>query len=205
MTEAAYGAGGYNVPRRPRHLSGTFGDRKRRYAMDVADRENFLACLDCDPDRNCVAVFAHAKRHLIAAIDETGFDDFHGPDFEVVGRLAEHLAGRTTEAALWGLAFIDLWYCSNFGGRHWGQLVAHDPGNARYAIEAAYWVFAVSGRDGGAALAGILNRCRCWGVAGQYVRGQAGKWQRAWWQRSVLPGRDLSRAERVAAADRPRD
>src|SRR5262249_12061788 len=73
------------------------------------------------------------------------------------------------EAALWGMVFIDMWYCSNFGGRHWAELVSRDPANVRFAIQAAYWVFAVSGADGGPALAAILNRCRCWEVAEQYV------------------------------------
>lgn len=157
--------------------------------MDVANRQDFLACLDRYPDRNGLAVFVHAKRHLIAAIDEVGFDGFHGPDYEVVGRLAERLYGRESEAAMWGLAFIDLWYCSNFGDRHWGELVARDAANVRYAIEAAYWLFAVSGADGGPALAAILNRCKCWGVAEQCIPRQAGDWQRDWWQRSVLPRR----------------
>jgi hypothetical protein len=158
--------------------------------MKVANRLDFLACLDRYPERNDLEVFAHAKRHLLAAADEVGFDDFRGSDYEVIGRLGQVLSGRDSEAALWGMVCIDLWYCSNFGGRHWAELVARDSANARYAIQAAYWVFAVSAADGGPALAAILNRCRCWGVAEQYIPRQPGDWQRGWWERSVLPRRE---------------
>jgi hypothetical protein len=157
--------------------------------MEVANRDDFLACLDRSPERNGLEVFAHAKRHLLDAVAEVSFDDFRGHDYEVIGRLSEALYGRGTEAALWGQVFIDLWYCSNFGGSHWVELVARDPANARYAVQAAYWVFAVSGADGGPALAAILNHSRCWAVAEQSVPRQPGDWQRAWWQRSVLPRR----------------
>jgi hypothetical protein len=97
--------------------------------------------------------------------------------------------------------FIDLWYCNNFGGPHWAELVARDTANSRYAVQAAYWVFAVSGADGGAALASILNRCRCWAVAERSVTRQPDDWQRAWWQQSVLPGREQGPAEHVLASD----
>jgi hypothetical protein len=157
--------------------------------MEVANRDDFLACLDRYPERNGLEVFAHAKRHLLDALAEVGFDDFRGHDYEVIGRLSEALYGRGTEASLWGQVFIDLWYCSNFGGPHWAELVARDAANARYAVQAAYWVFAVSGADGGRALAALLDRCKCWDAVEQCIPRQAGDWQRQWWQRSVLPHR----------------
>ncbi|HJZ56953.1 MAG TPA: hypothetical protein VKE74_18435 [Gemmataceae bacterium] len=157
--------------------------------MDVASRQDFLACLDRCPDRNGLEVFAHAKRHLIAALDEVDFDEFRGPDYEVIGRLTAALRDRETETALWGLAFVDLWYCSNFGRPHWAKLVSRDPANVRYAIEAAHRVFAVSGADGGPALAAIINQCRCWAIAEQYVPRAALDWEGSWWQGSVSPHR----------------
>ena len=162
--------------------------------MEVANRDDFLACLDRCPERNELEVFAHAKRHLLDAVVEVGFDDFRGHDYEVIGRLSDAIHGRGTEAALWGQVFIDLWYCSNFGARHWAELVARDAENVRYAIQAAHWVFAASGADGGPALAAILNRRRCWGVAQQHVSLQDSDGLRAWWAGSVLPLRERGQA-----------
>jgi hypothetical protein len=158
--------------------------------MNVGNRQDFLACLDQHDDRNGLEVFAHAKRHLLVAVDEVGFDDFGGHDYEVVGRLAETLHERDNDAALWGRVFIDLWYCSNFGGRHWSELVARDPANITYAIQAAHWVFAVSGANGGPALAAVLNQRRCWDVAEQYMSQHAERWLREWWAASVVPLRE---------------
>jgi hypothetical protein len=157
--------------------------------MNVANRQDFLACLDQHDGRNALEVFAHAKRHLLVAVDEVGFDDFGGHDYEVVGRLAETLDEGDSDAALWGMVFIDLWYCSNFGGRHWFNLLSRDPANARFAIEAAHWVFEVSGANGGPTLASLINKCRCWDVAQQYVSRQSDHGLRGWWQACVLPGR----------------
>jgi hypothetical protein len=164
--------------------------RKRGDTMELANQQDFLACLDRYSERNALEVFAHSKAHLLIVVKEIGFDDFLGHDYMVIGRLAEALQRRDSENALWGLAFIDLWYCSNFGGRHWGELVARDPTNSRYAIQAAYWVFWQSGADGGQALAAILNRCGCWNVAERYIPEQAGDWQWAWWKKYVLPWRE---------------
>jgi hypothetical protein len=158
--------------------------------MDVADRHDFLTCLDQYPECNELEVRAHAKRHFLFAVDEVGFSNFGGRDYEVMGRLSESLGALDSEASLWGMVFIDLWHCSNFGGRHWAELVARDPANVRYAIQAAHWVFAVSGADGGRALAAILNRCRCWGIAEQYIPRQQGDGLRRWWETRVLPRRE---------------
>lgn len=155
--------------------------------MAILDRHDFIACLGGSPDLEDLEVFTHSRRHLIKALDEVGFEDFRGLDYEVMGRLGEALRGIQSEPALWGLVFIDLWYCSNFGGQHWSSLVARDVTNLRYAIEAAHWVVAESGSDGGATLAALINRCRGWGVAEQYVRLRAGTFLRGWWQHSVLP------------------
>jgi hypothetical protein len=158
--------------------------------MIVANRKDFLACLDQYTVRNELEVFAHAKRHLLAAVDEVSFDDFVGHDYEVMGRLREALDGQGSEASLWGQAFIDLWYCSNFGRSHWADLVARDSANARYAIQAAHWVFAVSGANEAPALAAILNRFRCWEVAQQCVSLQSSNGLRSWWEECVLPLRE---------------
>ena len=157
--------------------------------MEITNRHDFVTCLDRYPQRNGLNVYAHAKRHLLAAVDEVSFNDFHGPDYEVIGRLSQALHSRDTEAALWGMVFIDLWYCRNFGGQHWVELIARDLANVRFAIQAAYLVFAASGADGGSALAAILNRCRCWEVAERYVPQQVRERLRGWWQESVLPHR----------------
>jgi len=158
--------------------------------MNVANRQDFLACLDQHDGRNGLEVFAHAKRHLLAAIEEVGFGDFGGHDYEVVGRLAETLHKHDSDTALWGMVFIDLWYCSNFGGCHWSELVVRDPANIGYAIQAANWVFAESGADGGPALAAILNQCRCWSVAEQYISQHSDDGLRGWWAASVVPLRE---------------
>lgn len=155
--------------------------------MDVANREDFLACLDKHLSRNGLQVFAFSKRHLLTAVEEVGFEDFRGRDYEVISRLRELLRVHGSESALWGLVFIDLWYCSNFGGRHWEELVARDPANIRYAIEAAHWIFAVSKANGGRRLAVLINRYHCGSLSEQYIRQHPGDGLRAWWQCSVLP------------------
>src|SRR5438874_1485268 len=97
--------------------------------MDVTNRQDFLVCLDRHPSLNELDVFTFSKKQLIIAINETGFEDFCGYDYEVMGRLGQVLRQRDSEAALWGLVFIDLWHCSNFGGQHWNELVARDCDN----------------------------------------------------------------------------
>jgi hypothetical protein len=161
--------------------------------MDVANREDFLAYLDRDSSRNGLEVFEFSKRHLLAAVDDVGFDDFQGPDYEVMWRLERAIGQRDSEAALWGRVYIDLWHCRNFGDRHWYELVARDPAGIRYAIQAAYWVFVMSGADGGPALAALIDRCGCWDVARQYILRQAGDGLRSWWQGNVLPHRESIR------------
>jgi hypothetical protein len=89
-------------------------------------------------------VYSNAMRHVRDAVAEVDFNDFRGQDYEVIGRLSQALHGRSTEAALWARVFIDLWYCNKFGGPHWAELVARDTANSRYAVQTAYWVFAVS-------------------------------------------------------------
>jgi hypothetical protein len=155
--------------------------------MDIATRQDFLACLDHDRAPNKLDVFPHSKRHLLAVVEEVNFDDFHGPDHKVIHRLRLALKGRESEAALWALVFIDLWHCSNFGGWHWDALLARDRANTRYAIQAAYWAYAESGADGSPVLAAMLQRQRCWEFAGKYILNHAEEGQRDWWQSCVLP------------------
>lgn len=157
--------------------------------MYVRNREDFLACLDRDQEVSQLEVFAHARQHLIAAVDDLGFNTFDGQDYEVMGRLWTALSSRDTDAALWGRVCIALWNCNNFGGPYWAELVARDTTNIRYAIEAAYWVFRVSRADGGRALAAILNHCACWDVAERFVPRAKADLQQVWWQRSVMPHR----------------
>jgi hypothetical protein len=158
--------------------------------MDIANRQDFLACLDRFSDRNRLEVFQHAKRWLLAAVDEVGFDDFRGHDYEVIGRLARALSGRDSDAALWGKVFIDLWFCSNFGGRHWEELIARNSANVLFAIEVVCWVRSVSRKDGSLALAGILKRLGCWKVAEQAIaRLPARDGRRGCFEQSVLPWR----------------
>jgi hypothetical protein len=156
-------------------------------AMDVTNEADFLACLDQYPSRNDLEVFAFSKRHLLTVTKEVGFHDFLGHDYEVIDRLREVLCASASESSLWGLVFIDLWYCDNFGGHHWEELVTRDPGNICYAIQAAHWVFAVSGADGGRQLAALINRGDCGRLAEEYIRRQSIDGLREWWQRCVLP------------------
>jgi hypothetical protein len=158
--------------------------------MKIANRQDFLACLDAKDKALDVfglrAAFAFCKRHLLTAVDEVGFHDFLGEDYEVMGRLRSILSTRSSESALWGLVFIDIWYCSNFGGRHWAELVRRDPTSIRFAICVAYWVLMVSGSDGAFSLAAIINQRDCWDIAEQCIP-QGEENLRAWWYDSVLP------------------
>jgi hypothetical protein len=155
--------------------------------MYVANRDDFLACLDRHPDRNGLEVFALAKRQFLDVVDEVGFNGFGGHDWEVMNRVSRVFGDRDDTPALWGMVFIDLWFYSNFGGRHWDELVRRDPANVRYAIQAAHWVFAVYSADGGRALAAIIDRCRCWDVAERCISQVRDDGLRGWWLRRVLP------------------
>ena len=158
--------------------------------MKIANRQDFLVCLDrTDKASNAFVreMCAFCKPHLLTAVDEVGFRDFLGEDYEVMGRLAPILSAHSSESALWGLVLIDVWYCSNFGGRHWGELVSRDPTNIRFAIRAAYWVLLVSGADGASSLATIIDQHDCWDVAEQCISQGCEDALRAWWYDSVLP------------------
>jgi hypothetical protein len=132
-------------------------------------------------------VFEFVKNRLLAAIDEVGFDDFQGEDREVFNRMMRALSQSPGETALWIQVFLDLWHCENFGGQHWAELIRRDSANVPYAIQAAYWVFASSSANGGRSLAAMINQCRCWRAAEEYILRQAGRGLRDWWQQSVLP------------------
>jgi hypothetical protein len=153
-----------------------------------ANKQEFLAYLD-DKAIDGLEVFAQAKRQLPAAVEEVGFDDFGGHDYEAMSRLHERLLGKQSEPALWGLVAVDLWFCNNFGGGHWARLIERDRANVRFAIQAAYWVFAVSGKNCAPALARLIKRGRCWNAAETYLREETDKGLRAWWRQSVLPCR----------------
>lgn|SRR5262249_23878640 len=151
-----------------------------------ADKQQFLACLDGRSTQD-LEVFAEAKRHLPAAVAELGFEDFSGQDYEVMNRFQEQLVGTQSEAGLWGLVVVDLWFCKNFGGVHWAGLLARDAGNVRFAIQTAYWVFIMSGKHCGAALANLITRTRTWKAAQSAMRGERDKGLCEWWSGAVLP------------------
>jgi hypothetical protein len=132
-------------------------------------------------------VFEHSRRHLLAAMEEIGFDDFSGKGYQVMNRLARRLHEHGRESALWGLVALDLWFCNNFGGSHWRALVERDQENVRFAIQAAYWVFIASSANGAFTLAMLINQSRCWDDAEQWVRSPAAKPVTDWWARDVLP------------------
>jgi hypothetical protein len=160
--------------------------------MPVSRNKELLDCLFHRRPEGELEVFTFCLQHLHAAIEEAGFDDFSGHDYEVVNRMSWVVWERDSEAALWGRVFIDLWHCENFRPwPHWVELIRRDPTNVRYAIQAAHWVFAVSSANGGRALAAIINQCRCWRIADQYIPRQYGDRLRQWWLHSVLTYRSI--------------
>jgi hypothetical protein len=175
--------------------------------MKIASRQDFLACLD-RTDRASDAfgvafvreVCAFCKPHLLTAVDEVGFHDFFGEDYEVLNRLSCTLSTHSGESALWGLVFLDIWYCNNFGGKQWSELVKRDATNIRFAIRVAYWVLMVSGADSASSLARIINQHDCWDVAYQWIRQGCEDDLRAWWYDSVLPLRVMPGANDVRPA-----
>ena len=94
-----------------------------------------------------------AKRHLPAAVEEVSFDDFSGDDFEAMNRFHERLFGRkairTVGAGRFGLVVLQQL------AEHWWGLIQRDSANVRFAIQAAYWVFIVSGENCGPGLAAL--------------------------------------------------
>ncbi len=160
--------------------------------MPASHRKEFLDCLFSHPRwRRELEVFAYVKDRLLTAIDEVGFDDFQGEDREVIGRLFTALSPAHSEEALWVQVFLNLWHCNNFGGPHWVELIRRDTANVRYAILAAYWVFAVSSANGGRSLAAMINRCRCWRIAEQHIPRKTSDRLRQWWLHCVLPHRSI--------------
>lgn len=156
--------------------------------MDLCGRYDFLKCLNKQGlSQNGLDVIAFSKQQLLSVIDEIGYSDFRGQDYEVIGRLEKALLHCESQSAFWGLVFIDLWFCNNFGRKYWSELVGRDTGNIRFAIQTAYWVFVQSGSDGGPALVEIMNHFHCWDDAEHYILSLPANEMRMWWQGHVAP------------------
>ena len=82
-------------------------------------------------------VFALTESKLLECIADLRFDSFSGADFTVMHELREELEKAGTEKAHWAITYIDLWYCDNFHGRYWSELIKQDRQNVRFAIQAA--------------------------------------------------------------------
>ena len=106
-------------------------------------------------------VFALTEKSFLDALVELESLSFSGSDFHVMNEVGRKLQTRVDERSVWALAYIDLWFCSNFHKRYWRELVRLDHGNIRYAIQAAIYVFWSSGADGSASLGELIRECDC--------------------------------------------
>jgi hypothetical protein len=131
-------------------------------------------------------VFEVTEGKLLSCISGLDFQSFSGPDYLVMHRLREELEKQRGGDALWALAYIDLWYCSNFHGAYWRELVRQDCRNIRWAIQAALYVWWSSGSDSSAALAGLIQGCSCTAPAREYLGGLAERAEWDWWVKKVL-------------------
>jgi hypothetical protein len=101
-------------------------------------------------------------------------------------RLREALEKHGSEKAAWALAYIDLWYCTNFHRLYWGRLVQRDRRNIRFAIQAALYVWWSSGSDSSSALADLIAASSCWAEAREYLDDLSQVEDRDWWLDKVL-------------------
>jgi len=131
-------------------------------------------------------VFEVTESKLLECIPELDSQSFSGPDYVVMDQLREELEWRRSDHALWALAYIDLWHCSNFHGAYWQELVQRDGRNIRFSIQAALYVWWSSGSDSSAALARVIQNCICWAEAREYLEGLRRRSEWAWWVERVL-------------------
>lgn len=131
-------------------------------------------------------VFALTEGKLLAAISRLGFQPQVRADYLAMHELREALLRQPGDETPWALAYIDLWYCSNFHGGHWRTLVCHDHRNIRYAIQAALYVWWDSGCDDPAEVARLIEDCACRSEAQAYLRDLAERPEWDWWVQRVL-------------------
>jgi hypothetical protein len=140
-------------------------------------------------------VFTMAERQLLEWIEDVGYRAslFRDEDYLLMSDLQDRLKQGDSECRLWALAYVDLWFCSNFHGVHWQKLIRLNPRNVRHAIQAALYVWWASGSDGVLELAHLLDESNCWNEASEYLEElrSAKKWE--WWLGELMRIKERSK------------
>jgi hypothetical protein len=144
--------------------------------VPLSDKEAFLQRLQEKLKRLAAPhsrfeVFELSQSGLLQCIEAVGFSSFAGEDYVIMHQIQKAIEPLTTERACWARVCLDLWYCRNFHALHWGELVQHKPENVRYAIQAAYYVWASSGSDSAHALGRFLAGSAGGSIARPYLEG----------------------------------
>jgi hypothetical protein len=147
--------------------------------------EDSRAFVDGLPDwAQPLAVFELARQGMIACAEALEFDDF--PLRPAPVDLFRHrIESDVSENADWARIFIHLWFCGNFTRLYWVPLIRRDPGNIVYAIDACYFVYAVSGVDGASELKELIREFDCYDKAKAHFGGLGLRecWQQEWVER----------------------
>lgn len=75
---------------------------------------------------------------------------------DAAATIAKTLANAHDKQTLLARAFLDLWYCANFSASAWYGLIEMDAAHAALAVEACYYVFAMSGANAASELRELL-------------------------------------------------
>jgi hypothetical protein len=125
-----------------------------------------------------------AMQRMWSAIDEIGFTQFHGHEYEVLMQLDFALEPhRRTLDTRWARIYIANALGAGFGGTQgamWHDLIRADRANVRHAIEAAFWNWREYEYVTGPALSSLFTLTESWPAA-HAVIAHAAEPIRAWW------------------------
>jgi len=154
---------------------------------DVGAHKEML-CAKC-PDLD---VFEVAHRRLLVCaptldLGAPGLDQENlTQEHILMNRIRAQLERAETEDEQWALAFVDIWYCSNFSADVWRQIVRRDHRDVRYAIQAALFVMRVSGSAGFEELAALIAETDSTEEARSYLQTLTDSPERELWMAKVL-------------------
>lgn len=115
-------------------------------------------------------LFENAHCGFVRALNAISRDEIPGAEHMAMSALGSSFSDAKSDESRWGLIFVELWFCSNFRAALWLDLVTSDRSSAPCAVEHCYWVWALSGANGSADLAKVLDQTGTWDVVEPKLR-----------------------------------